>query len=172
MSDIKQRQQAHHLATSVDPYSNIKSNDLRNGNSVDKSRAIGSAMTVFDKMHHLPPRIDQFGFNVEPKGQYIKERGRNILLDNTVTAPTWWGENGSAPKRTLTDMQARRRKDNIPDISYDLDGDGIVGNRDYVLAKMFDKDKDGKLNAEETKSAHKAINNVSIFLGYFFYFYD
>lgn len=25
-------------------------------------------------------------------------------------------------------------------------GDGIVGGRDYVIAKLFDKDKDGKLN--------------------------
>lgn len=25
-------------------------------------------------------------------------------------------------------------------------GDGIVGGRDYVIAKLFDNDKDGKLN--------------------------
>ena len=28
-------------------------------------------------------------------------------------------------------------------------GDGIVGGRDYVIAKLFDKDKDGKLNLKE-----------------------
>ena len=32
-------------------------------------------------------------------------------------------------------------------MSFDLDGDGVVGNRDLVLSKMFDKDGDGKLNA-------------------------
>lgn len=44
-------------------------------------------------------------------------------------------------------MQANRRKEFVPDISFDLDGDGVVGNRDLVIAKLFDKDGDGKLNA-------------------------
>jgi len=33
-----------------------------------------------------------------------------------------------------------------PDLSYDIDGDGVVGNRDLVLGKLFDKDGDGRLN--------------------------
>jgi hypothetical protein len=49
----------------------------------------------------------------------------------------------------------------MPDISFDLDGDGYVGNKDYVLAKVFDKDGDGKLNAEERKNALEAIKAVS-----------
>ena len=52
----------------------------------------------------------------------------------------------------------------MPDISYDLDGDGYVGNRDYVIAKVFDKDGDGKLNESERKNALDAIKNVSLFL--------
>jgi hypothetical protein len=31
----------------------------------------------------------------------------------------------------------------LPHISYDLDGDGIVGGRDLVIAKLFDKNKKG-----------------------------
>ena len=46
-------------------------------------------------------------------------------------------------------------------MSYDLDGDGVVGNRDYVLAKLFDKDQDGKLNQQERKNAEDAIKQVS-----------
>ena len=46
---------------------------------------------------------------------------------------------------------------NIPDITYDLDGDGSVNERDYALAKMFDKDGDGKLNHEEYQAAIKAL---------------
>ena len=46
-------------------------------------------------------------------------------------------------------------------MSYDLDGDGVVGNRDYVLAKLFDKDQDGKLNEQERKNAEDAIKQVS-----------
>ena len=49
----------------------------------------------------------------------------------------------------------------MPDISFDLDGDNYVGNRDYVLSKVFDKDQDGKLNEQERKEALEAIKNVS-----------
>jgi len=48
-------------------------------------------------------------------------------------------------------------------MSFDLDGDGYVGNKDYVLSKVFDKDNDGKLNAEERKNALDAIKAVSPF---------
>jgi len=37
-----------------------------------------------------------------------------------------------------------------------------VGGRDYVISKIFDKDGDGKLNAEERKNADEAVRNVSI----------
>ena len=58
-------------------------------------------------------------------------------------------------------MQANRRRELVPDISFDLDGDGIVGNRDLVIAKLFDKDGDGKLNKEERANADAAIRDVS-----------
>ncbi len=50
----------------------------------------------------------------------------------------------------------------MPDKSYDLDGDGFVGNRDYVIAKHFDKDQNGKLNASERLAAMTAVQNVRI----------
>jgi hypothetical protein len=31
-----------------------------------------------------------------------------------------------------------RKKEALPDISYDLDGDGLVNGKDYVLARRFD----------------------------------
>ena len=58
-------------------------------------------------------------------------------------------------------MIQRRREMGKPDLSYDLDGDGVVGNRDFVLAKIFDKDQDGKLNQQERKQAEEAIKAVS-----------
>ena len=42
-------------------------------------------------------------------------------------------------KLTRTKMLAFRKQDSIPDISYDLDGDGYVGGRDYVVARRFDQ---------------------------------
>jgi hypothetical protein len=42
--------------------------------------------------------------------------------------------------KTNTELQEARRGAKIPDISFDLDGDGNVGGRDYVISKLFDKD--------------------------------
>ena len=39
-----------------------------------------------------------------------------------------------------------------------MDGDGYVSNTDLFLAKRFDLDKDGKLNAEELEAAKDAMS--------------
>lgn len=44
-------------------------------------------------------------------------------------------------------------------MSFDLDGDGIVGNRDLVIAKLYDKDGDGKLNKAERAAAEEGLRN-------------
>ncbi len=56
-------------------------------------------------------------------------------------------------------MLRERRKARIPDISYDIDGDGTVNERDFALAKMFDKDGDGKLSHAEFQAAIKALED-------------
>ena len=45
---------------------------------------------------------------------------------------------GVPKKMTRTELLELRKKEAIPDISYDLDGDGYVGGRDYVVARRFD----------------------------------
>jgi hypothetical protein len=52
-----------------------------------------------------------------------------------------------------------RKKARIPDISYDLDKDGYVGGKDFVLSKIYDLDQDGKLNEIEKKNAYEGIKN-------------
>lgn len=82
-----------------------------------------------------------------------------------VEIPNWWSQNNkneifkACERRTRTVMLKERRKAKIPDITYDLDGDGSVNPRDYALAKIFDKDKDGKLNQEEFQAAIKALED-------------
>lgn len=48
------------------------------------------------------------------------------------------GFHGLPEKQTKTKLLEYRKKEAIPDISYDLDGDGFVGGRDYVIARRFD----------------------------------
>ena len=131
---------------------------------------------MFDPARHHPLRYDITGM---PKKQTVNPRqtdDRNILKEkiskchiflNPAEVPDWWSpmiDMSAAGKstegferRTKTVMMAERKKARVPDISYDLDRDGVINNRDYFIAKFFDKDKDGKLNQEEYQAAIKAL---------------
>ena len=61
--------------------------------------------------------------------------------------------------KTLTALKEDRRAKNLPDPSFDLDGDGNVGIRDYFVAKRFDKDKDGKLDEKERATCMGALQS-------------
>lgn len=94
----------------------------------------------------------------------LGDDGSNILKSQNHNLPTWWkGDNlpNGQKVKTNTELHETRRLAKIPDISFDLDGDGNVGGRDYVISKLFDKDGDGKLNAQERKAADEAVRNVS-----------
>jgi hypothetical protein len=58
---------------------------------------------------------------------------------------------------TRSELLELRRKENLPDISYDLDGDGVVSGKDYYLGKRFDVDGDGRLNSRERAAALTAL---------------
>ncbi|GMH82163.1 hypothetical protein TrVE_jg13001 [Triparma verrucosa] len=53
------------------------------------------------------------------------------------------------PSKTYTEYQQKLRSMNLPHISYDIDGDGIVGPEDLFMAKRFDIDGNGVLDEEE-----------------------
>lgn len=77
-------------------------------------------------------------------------------MEVALKIPNEWT---NVPKvSTRTELLELRKKDNLPDISYDLDGDGVVSSKDYYLGKRFDLDKDGKLNSREKANAISAIN--------------
>lgn len=64
-------------------------------------------------------------------------------------------------KKTRTKLLESRKKEILPDISYDLDGDGFVGGRDYVVARRFDEGFKNALTKEEREKAIEAVKNVS-----------
>lgn len=59
--------------------------------------------------------------------------------------PSSWENAPTVPSKT--ELMRKRNEENLPDISYDLDNDGVVSGHDLVLAKIFDLDKDGRLNS-------------------------
>lgn len=83
---------------------------------------------------------------MKQQNQYGEEKS-NVLNQN-VRIPEWWSKPGIHEdlRQTRTKLIVQRKQEALPHISFDLDGDGIVGGRDYVIAQRFDKDADGRLN--------------------------
>ena len=67
-------------------------------------------------------------------------------------------------KMTRTKLIEKRKKEALPDLTYDLDGDGFVGGRDYMVARRFDKGNKNYLTKDERESVFKALAEVSFFL--------
>lgn len=66
---------------------------------------------------------------------------RSLLLDPDC--------NNIPHSKTHSDLRKSMRRVNMPHISYDIDGDGIVSQEDYFLAKRFDLDGNGVLDSDE-----------------------
>lgn len=85
----------------------------------------------------------------------VKSKQANVLANpDSVKIPDWWNDKvrpSSTGPRKMTQriLLEQRKKEGIPDISYDLDGDGFVGGKDYVVAKRFDKGHKMRLTEEE-----------------------
>ena len=70
--------------------------------------------------------------------------------------PLWQGE----PKhKTRSELLAARRAEKTADPSYDLDCDGVVGQRDMFIAKRFDFNRDSKLDHLERKECMRALSS-------------
>ena len=112
--------------------------------------------TTFNPHTHIPPRYDLFGY-LQPE---YKRKDQLGLLEQKQVVPVEWNKNtnetGATTRKELIDI---RKKERLPDISFDLDGDGYVGGRDYFIAKLYDKDGDGKLNDKERKEAFEGLAN-------------
>ena len=95
--------------------------------------------------HHLP----EFRTNGKEREVFHRLDSKNILADKErIKVPSHWKSNPDLI-RTQTKLFRHRRDERIPDPSFDLNGDGTVSAHEYAIAKMFDFDFDGKLNAEE-----------------------
>lgn len=57
-------------------------------------------------------------------------RSKSLAVSTLATIPE---------KMTRTQLIENRKREALPDLSYDIDGDGFVGGRDYVVARRFDQ---------------------------------
>ena len=111
----------------------------------------------FNPMNHIPPKYDIYGY-LKPVEKRFEDM--SVLNKKDKIKIPWCEKNSNkSGAMTRTELIEKRKKEKIPDISYDLDQDGYVGGRDYVIAKRFDVDGDGKLNEQEKKAAYEGIKN-------------
>lgn len=109
---------------------------------------LGKRMS-FDPTKHLSPKFDIYG---NPKQRVLTagdDNYNNGVFDKSIRIPANW--NGPNPGKTRTKLFADYKAEFLPHPSFDIDGDGIVGGRDLVIAKKFDLDRDGILNEQEKK---------------------
>ena len=130
---------------------------MQNVNLQQRNEPIPTYPT-FNPLTHIPPSYDLYGHQIPINRNKVQY---NILSEKEDIKTPWDSTNplSQSTPMTRTKLLELRKKENIPDISYDLDGDGYVGGRDYVLSKRFDVDGDGKLNEIEKKNALEAIKN-------------
>ncbi len=115
--------------------------------------------TGFNPLYHVPPKYDIYGY-LRPieKRKIDMSKYLDKLNKNEVKIPWPTNNTNLTGAKTRDELLKLRKKEKIPDISYDLDKDGYVGSRDFVIAKRFDADNDGKLNEIEKKNAYEALN--------------
>ena len=100
---------------------------------------------------HQSPRFDINGLPMRPF---------TVAQAPQYRVPREW--NKTPETRTRTELLEKRRKEFIPDITYDIDGDGFVDHKDMAIAKMFDKNKDGILDEHERSEMQKAFRDGTL----------
>ena len=155
MSETLQEKDPQNQISSSNPQQNIENPVQNQPNQPENPQT-----TKFNPLTHIPPKYDIYGF-LKPKPANADNNIRYNILSEKDKIKIPWEENlqQSHSPMTQSKLLELRKKARIPDISYDLDKDGYVGGKDFVLSKIYDLDQDGKLNEIEKKNAYEGIKN-------------
>ncbi|CAE7359334.1 unnamed protein product [Symbiodinium natans] len=73
--------------------------------------------------------------------------GAIVVLENPQTSWMW----------ELPELKAKRRAERLPDATFDIDGDGVVGPTDYFVAKTFAKEQRNRLDTGDRGKVVEAL---------------
>lgn len=62
--------------------------------------------------------------------------------------------------RTRSEMLEHKRKQMLPPLAYDFDGDGVVDSFELFLGKRIDTNGDGRIDTAERKAARHLLDNL------------
>ena len=103
-----------------------------------------------------PLRLNSKSSQVDPLSWYCSK----ISMD-APNRTTWLDSNQAAKlqmHKTQSDLRRTVKRSTIPHISYDIDGDGIVTQKDMRVAREVDRDAAGVLNTErQTKGKEMLV---------------
>lgn len=118
-----------------------------------ESAPLAAMAAALDASRSMVPNYNIWG------NQDIREpfKQKRHLEAEDIRHPRWLDP--PPPIRSRSELLQVRKRSTIPDPSYDFDGDGVIGSRDYFIGRCFDKDADGRLTAAERQQAEKAIMN-------------
>ena len=109
---------------------------------------------MFDPLTHVAPKYTIMGTMVNStkllRGPRLDKSSSEVKIPKNWTRPGSVAHPNNKPAiRTKRELEATRRKEKLPDSTYDLDGDGAVSNKDFFLARQFDTEAKGSLTAEQ-----------------------
>ena len=120
---------------------------------------------TFDEFRH---EVDHNGrpvnTGIHPLGKGFAAKGLGSgdpnRLRGAIQSKSHDGRDGHHPRpqyNTRTELFDCRRRDDLPDQSFDVDGDGVVSQEDFRSSNKFDINKDGELQDDERHDLRKEL---------------
>jgi len=122
----------------------------------DVEGATAGAVTITGSSGIVKEKID-VDIDDSDNVALMHTKGQVIDYDQVVVKPQYRKELDKPEVKSLSELKFKRKMKQRAPLSYDLDGDGMVSQKDYFFAVRFDKDGNGNLEPAEKAAAAEAM---------------